>query len=133
MTSQLLSSSFSCAGIRPQSRWSSVSLSGTSFFGNIPNRCITAVLEYSLGLDLPEEVHNDPIIAELSLAGNDILTWANDVYSFPVSGSLNRTVHPLKLTCLIRLDRTSTRRYAEPSLHHHVGQAARSRGRDGFR
>lgn len=47
----------------------------------------TAVLEYSLGLDLPEEVHNDPIVAELSLAGNDILTWANDVYSFPVSSS----------------------------------------------
>ncbi|KAG9100181.1 hypothetical protein FS749_016044 [Ceratobasidium sp. UAMH 11750] len=43
-----------------------------------------SVLEYSLGLDLPDEVHNDPIIAELLVAGNDIVNWANDVYSFPV-------------------------------------------------
>ncbi|KAG8696130.1 hypothetical protein FRC08_007345 [Ceratobasidium sp. 394] len=42
------------------------------------------ILEYSLGLHLPETVHEDPIIAELLLAGNDLLTWANDVYSFPV-------------------------------------------------
>ncbi|KAG8740259.1 hypothetical protein FRC10_004559 [Ceratobasidium sp. 414] len=46
--------------------------------------CVTAVLEYSLGLDLPDEVHNDPIITELLVAGNDIVNWANDVYSFPV-------------------------------------------------
>ncbi|CAE6450414.1 unnamed protein product [Rhizoctonia solani] len=42
------------------------------------------VLEYSLNLDLPDEVHNDPIVAELALAGNDILTWANDIHSFPI-------------------------------------------------
>ncbi|KAG8712751.1 hypothetical protein FRC08_014135 [Ceratobasidium sp. 394] len=42
------------------------------------------VLEYSLSLDLPDEVHNDPIIAELLVAGNDIVNWANDIYSFPV-------------------------------------------------
>ncbi|KAG9084911.1 hypothetical protein FS749_004836 [Ceratobasidium sp. UAMH 11750] len=48
------------------------------------NVSVTAVLEYSLGLDLPDEVHNDPIIAELLVAGNDIVNWANDVYSFPV-------------------------------------------------
>ncbi|KAG8684498.1 hypothetical protein FRC08_013661 [Ceratobasidium sp. 394] len=41
------------------------------------------VIEYSLGFSLPEEVHNDPVMAQLLLAGND-LTWANDVYSFPV-------------------------------------------------
>lgn len=81
---------FSSAGTRPQSKWYSVGLRATFRFQSAHESYCTAVLEYSLGLDLPEEVHNDPIIAELSLAGNDILTWANDVYSFPVSGSLNR-------------------------------------------
>ncbi|KAG8783460.1 hypothetical protein FRC12_019701 [Ceratobasidium sp. 428] len=42
------------------------------------------VLEYTLGLSLPDEVHGDPVIGELLLAGNDLLTWANDVYSFPI-------------------------------------------------
>ncbi|KAG9127744.1 hypothetical protein FRC07_010196 [Ceratobasidium sp. 392] len=43
-----------------------------------------AVLEYSLGLDLPDEVHEDPTLAVLLTAGNDIVNWINDVYSFPV-------------------------------------------------
>jgi len=43
-----------------------------------------AVLEYSLGLNFPDAVFEDPAMAELWVAGNDILTWANDIYSFPV-------------------------------------------------
>ncbi|KEP51734.1 terpene synthase family, metal-binding domain protein [Rhizoctonia solani 123E] len=43
-----------------------------------------AVLEYSLDMDLPDEVLNHPIVKELADAGNDILTWANDIYSFPI-------------------------------------------------
>lgn len=43
-----------------------------------------AVLEYTLGLDLPDEVANHPIVTELALAGSDILNWANDIYSFPI-------------------------------------------------
>ncbi|KAH7334147.1 isoprenoid synthase domain-containing protein [Rhizoctonia solani] len=43
-----------------------------------------AVLEYSLDMDLPDEVVNHPIVKELADAGNDILTWANDIYSFPI-------------------------------------------------
>ncbi|KAG8772965.1 hypothetical protein FRC12_002811 [Ceratobasidium sp. 428] len=42
------------------------------------------VIEYTLGLSLPEEVHSDLNMAEILLAGNDLLTWANDVYSFPI-------------------------------------------------
>ncbi|CAE6499473.1 unnamed protein product [Rhizoctonia solani] len=42
-----------------------------------------AVLEYTLNLNLPDEVVNHPIVTELAIAGNDILTWANDIYSFP--------------------------------------------------
>lgn len=41
------------------------------------------IIEYSLDLDLPAEVHSDPMMVELKEAGNDLLTWANDVYSFP--------------------------------------------------
>ena len=98
--SRLWKSLFSSAGIRPQSRWCSVRLRATFRFQSAHDNLCTAVLEYSLGLDLPEEVHNDPIIAELSLAGNDILTWANDVYSFPVSGSLNRACRTMILISL---------------------------------
>ncbi|KAG9123248.1 hypothetical protein FRC07_015191 [Ceratobasidium sp. 392] len=42
------------------------------------------IIEYTLEFSLPDEVHSDPVIAELLVAGNDLLTWANDVYSFPV-------------------------------------------------
>ncbi|CAE6452514.1 unnamed protein product [Rhizoctonia solani] len=42
-----------------------------------------ATLEYAHGINIPDEVLHDPIISQLSLAGNEILTWANDIYSFP--------------------------------------------------
>ncbi|KAG8739301.1 hypothetical protein FRC12_016370 [Ceratobasidium sp. 428] len=51
-----------------------------------------SVLEYSLDLDLPDEVHNNPMLTELKVAGNDIVNWVNDVYSFPVS-------HHFKFEC----------------------------------
>ncbi|CAE6453961.1 unnamed protein product [Rhizoctonia solani] len=41
-----------------------------------------AALEYAHGIELPDEVHKDPIVSELALAGNHILTWSNDIYSF---------------------------------------------------
>ncbi|CUA76131.1 hypothetical protein RSOLAG22IIIB_12060 [Rhizoctonia solani] len=41
-----------------------------------------ATLEYAHGIDIPDEVLHNPIISELTLAGNEILTWANDIYSF---------------------------------------------------
>ncbi|CAE7171121.1 unnamed protein product [Rhizoctonia solani] len=41
-----------------------------------------AAMEYAHGIELPDEVHNDPIIVELGLAANQILTWSNDIYSF---------------------------------------------------
>ncbi|QRW22636.1 hypothetical protein RhiXN_07672 [Rhizoctonia solani] len=43
-----------------------------------------AILEYTLDLDLPDQVADHPLVTELALAGNDILTWANDIYSFPI-------------------------------------------------
>ncbi|CAE6422309.1 Presilphiperfolan-8-beta-ol synthase Short=PSPS [Rhizoctonia solani AG-1 IB] len=61
-------------------------------------KMVFAVLEYSLGLDLPDEVHDDPIVAELSLAGNDILTWANDVYSFPIEQARGDTQNLVFIT-----------------------------------
>ncbi|KAF8748350.1 hypothetical protein RHS01_10889 [Rhizoctonia solani] len=41
-----------------------------------------AALEYAHGIELPNKVHEDPIVSELALAGNQILTWSNDIYSF---------------------------------------------------
>ncbi|QRV92112.1 terpene synthase [Ceratobasidium sp. AG-Ba] len=49
------------------------------------------ILEYSLSLDLPVEVFTDPVMAELLVAANDLLTWANDVYSFPIEQSRGDT------------------------------------------
>ncbi|KAG8727175.1 hypothetical protein FRC11_013765 [Ceratobasidium sp. 423] len=43
-----------------------------------------SVVEYTLGLDLPDEVARHPVVMELALAGSDILNWANDIYSFPI-------------------------------------------------
>ncbi|KAG8689010.1 hypothetical protein FRC11_004296 [Ceratobasidium sp. 423] len=42
-----------------------------------------AMIEYAHGMNIPDEVLHDPIMSEMSLAGNEILTWANDIYSFP--------------------------------------------------
>ncbi|CAE6445271.1 unnamed protein product [Rhizoctonia solani] len=61
-------------------------------------KMVFAVLEYSLGLDLPDEVHNDPIVAELALAGNDILTWANDIFSFPIEQARGDTQNLVFIT-----------------------------------
>ncbi|CAE7214440.1 unnamed protein product [Rhizoctonia solani] len=61
-------------------------------------KMVFAVLEYSLGLDLPDEVHNDPIVAELALAGNDILTWANDIFSFPLEQARGDTQNLVFIT-----------------------------------
>lgn len=37
----------------------------------------TAIVEYSLDLDLPDEVFENPIIKAMSDATDDIMTWPN--------------------------------------------------------
>ncbi|CAG7846754.1 Alpha-muurolene synthase {ECO:0000269/PubMed:19400802, ECO:0000269/PubMed:20889795}; AltName: Full=Gamma-muurolene synthase; {ECO:0000269/PubMed:19400802, ECO:0000269/PubMed:20889795}; AltName: Full=Germacrene-A synthase; {ECO:0000269/PubMed:19400802, ECO:0000269/PubMed:20889795} [Serendipita indica DSM 11827] len=41
-----------------------------------------ACIEYCLNIDVPDEAFYHPSVAALQEAGNDILSWANDVYSF---------------------------------------------------
>ena len=41
-----------------------------------------ACIEYCLNIDVPDEAFYHPSLAALQEAGNDILSWANDVYSF---------------------------------------------------
>ncbi|KAG8810884.1 hypothetical protein FRC19_004258 [Serendipita sp. 401] len=41
-----------------------------------------ACIEYCLNIDVPDEAFYHPSLASLQEAGNDILSWANDVYSF---------------------------------------------------
>lgn len=41
-----------------------------------------ACIEYCLNIDVPDEAFFHPTVAALQEAGNDILSWANDVYSF---------------------------------------------------
>ncbi|KAJ1299261.1 hypothetical protein OPQ81_002698, partial [Rhizoctonia solani] len=42
-----------------------------------------AMLEYAHKINITDELLKDPIVSELSLAANEILTWANDIFSFP--------------------------------------------------
>ncbi|KAH7333754.1 isoprenoid synthase domain-containing protein, partial [Rhizoctonia solani] len=41
-----------------------------------------AMLEYAHQVDIPYVVLHNPVVSELSLAANEILTWANDIFSF---------------------------------------------------
>ncbi|KAF8124306.1 isoprenoid synthase domain-containing protein [Boletus edulis] len=43
---------------------------------------VEATIEYSLDLDIPDEVFENPIIQEMSKATNDLMTWPNDLCSF---------------------------------------------------
>ncbi|KAN0079854.1 Isoprenoid synthase domain containing protein [Tylopilus felleus] len=43
---------------------------------------VEAMVEYSLDLDLPDEVFENPIIKGMSDATNDLMTWPNDLCSF---------------------------------------------------
>ncbi|KAI5990816.1 terpenoid synthase [Pisolithus marmoratus] len=43
---------------------------------------VEAIVEYSLDLDLPDEVFEHPIIRAMSDATNDLMTWPNDLCSF---------------------------------------------------
>ncbi|KAH8918639.1 terpenoid synthase, partial [Atractiella rhizophila] len=43
---------------------------------------VKAVVEYSIDLDLPEYVFDDPIMLAMADATNDIMTWPNDLCSF---------------------------------------------------
>ncbi|KAG8941644.1 hypothetical protein FRC04_004130 [Tulasnella sp. 424] len=54
-------------------------------------KLVFALVEYSLNLDLPDEVFEDPMIQSLEEGANDILTWANDMYSFNVEQSKGDT------------------------------------------
>ncbi|KAG8985178.1 hypothetical protein FRB93_006065 [Tulasnella sp. JGI-2019a] len=54
-------------------------------------KLVFALVEYSLDLQLPDEVFEDPIMQSLEQGANDILTWANDMYSFNVEQSKGDT------------------------------------------
>lgn len=41
-----------------------------------------ACIEYTLQIHVPDEAFHHPIMESLCEAGNDILSWANDIYSF---------------------------------------------------
>jgi len=43
---------------------------------------VEAMVEYSLDLDIPDSVFQDPIIRGMSDATSDIMTWPNDLCSF---------------------------------------------------
>ncbi|KAF8699596.1 Terpene synthase, partial [Rhizoctonia solani] len=78
-------------------------------------------IEYALGLALPSEVHDDPIIVELALAGNDILTWANDIYSFPIEASRGDT-HNFVCVAMwnLQLDLESAIAYVDQTIRNRV-------------
>ncbi|KAG8908272.1 hypothetical protein FRB99_007805 [Tulasnella sp. 403] len=54
-------------------------------------KLVFALVEYSLNLDLPDEVFENQVVRDLEQGANDILTWANDMYSFNVEQSKGDT------------------------------------------
>ncbi|KAK7060709.1 Anterior gradient protein 3 [Paramarasmius palmivorus] len=43
-----------------------------------------ALIEYALGIDLPDYVVSDPVICALNQYTNDLVTWSNDIFSYNV-------------------------------------------------
>ncbi|KAG5650494.1 Alpha-muurolene synthase [Sphagnurus paluster] len=50
-----------------------------------------ALIEYALGIDLPQSVTEHPIIEALNQATNDLVTWSNDIFSYNVEQSRGDT------------------------------------------
>ncbi|KAF9237777.1 isoprenoid synthase domain-containing protein [Melanogaster broomeanus] len=46
-----------------------------------------ALIEYAAGIDLPDEVQAHPVIIGMEEAANDLVSWANDIYSYNVEQS----------------------------------------------
>ncbi|KAH0833872.1 isoprenoid synthase domain-containing protein [Lanmaoa asiatica] len=64
---------------------------------------VEAMIEYSLDLDLPDEVFENPIIKAMSDATNDLMTWPNDLCSFNVRSFLGCLIHALM--CILFLQK----------------------------
>ncbi|KAA1466697.1 terpenoid synthase [Dentipellis sp. KUC8613] len=45
-------------------------------------RVCFGMIEYVLGIDLPDEVFADPVFQKIYFAGVDMVCWANDLYSY---------------------------------------------------
>ncbi|KAI6008809.1 isoprenoid synthase domain-containing protein [Pisolithus orientalis] len=41
-----------------------------------------AMIEYAVGIDLPDEVVSHPAIMAMGEAANDMISWSNDIYSY---------------------------------------------------
>ncbi|KAJ4478458.1 terpenoid synthase [Lentinula aciculospora] len=50
-----------------------------------------ALIEYALGIDLPDFVVEDPIIITLNQSTNDLVAWSNDIFSYNVEQSRGDT------------------------------------------
>ncbi|EAU88892.1 hypothetical protein CC1G_12294 [Coprinopsis cinerea okayama7 len=49
------------------------------------------LIEYALGIDLPDFVVEHPVIAALNQGTNDLVTWSNDIFSYNVEQSKGDT------------------------------------------
>ncbi|KAH9043372.1 isoprenoid synthase domain-containing protein [Lactarius pseudohatsudake] len=49
------------------------------------------LIEYSLDLELPDVVVEDPVIVALNQGANDLVTWSNDIFSYNVEQSRGDT------------------------------------------
>ncbi|KAF8197508.1 isoprenoid synthase domain-containing protein, partial [Pholiota molesta] len=50
-----------------------------------------ALIEYALGIDLPDFVVDHPVIQALNQGTNDLVTWSNDIFSYNVEQSRGDT------------------------------------------
>jgi len=54
-------------------------------------RLCFGLFEYSLGIDLPDEVFENPVFERLYWAAADMVCWANDVYSYNMEQAKGHT------------------------------------------
>ncbi|KAF7318869.1 Terpene-synth-C domain-containing protein [Mycena chlorophos] len=50
-----------------------------------------ALIEYANNLNIPDEVMEHPLVASMTEAANDLVTWSNDVFSYNVEQSKGDT------------------------------------------
>ncbi|KAI0320055.1 isoprenoid synthase domain-containing protein [Amylostereum chailletii] len=49
------------------------------------------LIEYALGIELPEDVLEHPVVAALCQGANDLVTWSNDIFSYNIEQSRGDT------------------------------------------
>ncbi|KAI0780394.1 terpenoid synthase [Trametes elegans] len=60
------------------------------------------LIEYAMGIDLPEDVVTHPVIMALNQGANDLVTWSNDIFSYNVEQARGDTHNMIPILMNLR-------------------------------